>query len=162
VRDAEPDKSDAFWLAELLRVDDAGPLWGPDELAAIFEHQLSAPVDFDLSVMGGEPPTDLAAQLARQDPPIASFRDLFGHPHPPVDVLERTKQFAKQCRRRPAGPLPAEIATVLYLLSIVVAMTRGERRISKLDDEALRASLDWALEQPWLDAATRDLLLEGY
>jgi hypothetical protein len=76
-------------------------------------------------------------------------------------LLELTRRFAKACRSRTGAPLPDEIATVLYFASIVAAMLRCGRRISKLDDEALVHALDWALDQPWLDASMRDLLCRG-
>jgi hypothetical protein len=92
---------------------------------------------------------------------IRTFRELFQHPHPPVEFLEATKRFAKRCRNQPESPLPDEITTLLYFLAIVVARTRCGVRISGLDGEALRTGLDWALEQPWLDPTVRELLREG-
>ncbi len=135
--------------------------WGPEELAAILSHQLSAPVEFDFTYLGAE-----ASQCARtlspaKGPPVRSFNDLLHHTDPPVELLEWTKQFAKDCRKRPDGPLPDEIATVLYYLSIVAAMTKCRRRISRLDDSSLRYALEWALDQPWLDEPSRELFGEG-
>jgi hypothetical protein len=91
-------------------------------------------------------------------PAIKTFRDLLRHSHPPVELLELTKRFAKRCRSCPDSPLPDEVATVLYFLAIVVAQTKCRARISGLDGEALRHGLDWALGQSWLDADIRRLL----
>ena len=54
-----------------------------------------------------------------------------------------------------------EVASVLYLLAIVVARRRCGRQISGLDAESLRYGLDWAQRQPWLDEATRGLFREA-
>ena len=72
-----------------------------------------------------------------------------------------TKQFAKACRNDPHGPLPDEVATVLYFSSIVVAINRCGCRITKMDDRSLEFSLSWALRQPWLDESTRGILRGG-
>lgn len=150
----DPTKS----LASLLDLSDAaGDLWMPDELGAILEHQLDAPLAADLGRF--EPGLDARLAALRPDgPPIRTFRDLFSHPRPPVELLDATKRFAKHCRNHARNVLPVEVASVLYLLSIVVAMRRCGQRISGLDAESLRYGVDWARKQPWLNAATRSLL----
>jgi hypothetical protein len=136
-------------------------LWQPEELEAMLQHQLSAPLEFDFSYLGREATRRLDVLGSSQGPPIATFHDLLHHRSPPVKLLEITKEFAKACRTRSDRLLPNEIAAMLYLLSIVVARTRCGRRITKLEDDALRHSLDWALKQPWVDESTRELLREG-
>lgn len=66
------------------------------------------------------------------------------------------------CRKRPERLLPEEIAAVLYTLSVLAARTKCKRQMSKLDDHALRDAVEWALQQPWVDDSTRELLREGY
>lgn len=151
--------NDVNSLTQMMDLDSGGPkLWRPAELGAILDHQLAAPLECDLGGLD----KGLAGRLAAAGgPPIKSFRDLLHHPHPPVELLELTKRFGKACRNHPDSPLPDEIATVLYFLSIVVAITRCGRRITKMDDPSLRYSLDWALKQPWLDEATRRRFEEG-
>jgi len=78
-----------------------------------------------------------------------------------VELLELIQKFAKRCRKGPESAVPDEVSTILYLLSITVARTKCHARISRLDDESLRASLQWALAQSWLDGETRQLFLEG-
>ena len=155
------ENAPAETLAELMNLEaDASP-WSPDELVAILRHQLAAPVQFDLTYLEKKRPPSLDTLHSVQGPPIASFRDLFHHPHPPIELLRSTKEFAKTSRSRSEAPLPEEIATLLYLLSIVAAVTRLGRRITKLDDQGLRHALEWALDQPWVDDRTRALLQEG-
>jgi hypothetical protein len=91
-----------------------------------------------------------------------NYENTFQHPHPPIEWLEATRQFAKTCRTNPEGPIPDEIATLLYALSIAVALTKCQRRITKLNDTGLRHCLGWAIAQTWVDADTRAVLYEGY
>ena len=155
-------QNDARFLAEVMGFDEAkSGLGQPQELAAMLRHQLDAPlaVDFDSLEPGLGRRVDALAPA--DGPPIRTFRDLFGHPCPPVELLDVTKRFAKAAARRPDAPLPEEITSLLYTLSIVVGMTRCGQRITTLDDRQLRRRLDWAVAQPWVDTATRGLLREG-
>ena len=152
---AEPDS-----LARLLDLNDEA-LWEPGELGDVLRHQLDAPVDFDLSRLGPAPGETLRSIHQSGMAPIHSFRDLFDHEKPPVSLLKWTKQFARSCRSREEGGLPDEVATVLYFLAIVTAMTKCEKRISGLDDESLKYGLRWALRQRWLDGPTRRILQRG-
>jgi len=166
MKDDDVHNSDPQSLTQMMSLD-AGDekLWSPEELGAILEHQLSAPLECDL----GRLDSGLARRLREVNSaahpegtrPLKSFRDLLSHPSPPLKLLELTKQFAKACRNNPHGPLPDEIATVLYFSSIAVAMTRCGQRITKMDDRSLEFSLNWALRQPWLDEASRGILQEG-
>jgi hypothetical protein len=153
----------ASWLAQMMDLDDVDQVpWKPDELEAILKHQLSASLQSDFSYLEDQPPQPSDTLGSAEDPPMESFNDLLHHPRPPVALLERAKEFARTCRKRPDCLLPEEIAALLYILSIVVARTRCQCRITKLDDHALRDAVDWALEQSWVDEPTRELLRESY
>jgi len=154
--------SDPRLLARLMDVG-AGPgrLWQPGELGAVFQHQLSAVIQFDLGGLDQSLANRVRNLSAAEGLLIKSFRDLFCHPHPPVELLDLTKDFAKACKNHPDSPLPGEVASVLYFLSIAVAMAKCGARISQLDDDSLRTGLEWASGQPWLDEQTRNLLVEG-
>ena len=157
------EHSQSHLLAGIMDLElDRVALWQPQELAAIWQHQLAAPLAFDFSFLDEEVTRCAETFTGASGPPLRTFGDLFAHPAPPVQLLEQTKRFAKQCRLRPDGPLPAEIATLLYVLSIVSARTKGDKQISGLGDEALRYSLHWSLAQPFLDARTRRWLEEGF
>ena len=154
--------SDPHGMAALLDTGSGEErIWHPDELEAILKHQLSAPIEVDLVSLERHLAARLRLAAASQGLLLKSFGDLLHHPNPPLELLKLTKDFAKACRLSRGGPLPREIATVLYFASIVVAMVRCRRRITRLDDADTRQGVEQCLAQSWLDAATRQLLEDG-
>jgi hypothetical protein len=133
-------------------------LWHPEELAAIFRHQMSAPILVDLG--GFDPAT--AARLKTlsqaQSLLLKSFLDLFLHPVPPIELLSLTKDFAKGNMDQPESSLPNEVAAVLYYASIAAAFVRLDQRISQLSDSDLQRGLSWAKGLPWVDKHIQQLL----
>jgi hypothetical protein len=146
-------------LINLSLVEDR--LWRNEDLAAIFLHQLGASLILDL---GGFDPlaSDRVKRLcAARDLPLKSFKDLFHHPAPPRELLVLTKNFAKANMVRTESPVPGEIATALYYLSIAAGMVHLGVRISKLSDSDMRRSLTWIKGRPWIDGETSKLLDEA-
>ena len=135
------------------------PLWASAELGAIFQHQMNSPLEPDLAQMD---PTlrDRIGPLTVGGEPLHTFGDLFRHPHPPLELLQATKQFAKYSRTLDES-LPRELATVLYFLAIAAAWTKHRRRITALDGEPLLNGLAWARQQPWLDEPSRAIVVEA-
>ena len=149
-------------LADLIDFGREEQLWTDEDLESILQHQLDTQIDFDLTQFGDSRVENLRQQLGSvEGPAILTFRDLLQHPSPTIELLDAARRFAKLCRSRAEGPLPDEIATVLYFASAVAAMDKCGQRISRLDDDGLRYALDWALEQPWLDDSLRDLFRRG-
>jgi hypothetical protein len=149
-------------LAEMLSLDQrVGQIWQPEELAAILRHQLGARLDVDLGDLSEAyaiaTPQGEAGRLRWE----VTFGELLSHPKPALPLLERAKRFAKACKSHPDGPLPTEVATVLYFACIIVAQLRCGKRISALDDESLIAGMEWALAQNWLDEAIRILFINA-
>jgi hypothetical protein len=141
--------------------DDPARVWRPEELQAIYRHQMSAALQFDL---GAEDPAlgpKVKALADAQGLLLKSFQDLLYHPNPPLELLKLTKDFAKRHQERPDSPLPREIATVLYFASIAVAMLRCGQRITTLGDAALRKGFEWVLARPWVDERARELMRDG-
>ena len=71
---------------------------------------------------------------AAQEPALRSFNDLLHHPNPPLELLDKTKEYAKACRNRPeSATRRRKSAKVLYYASIVAAMIEDARngRINK-------------------------------
>ena len=151
-------KSEPQRLAAFLELDpEPGRLWRPEELAAIFKHQLAAPVQLDLA----EGTAGKVAARPSGFPEIRTFDDLFHCPKPPIELLKAVKEFAKANRDHPASALPNEVATVLYYASVILARWRCGEVITALNDAELRAGITWAIAQRWVDARTRSLLREA-
>jgi hypothetical protein len=152
-------KSRAKKLASLLAAGEEGHyLWRPEELAAIFRHQMAAPIMVDLGTFDASSAERLQREGAQRGLLLKSFSDLFLHPTPPLELLTLIKDFAKANRDHPGSALPPEIAAALYYVSLAAALVRLDRRISSLSDADLRRGLQLTLQQGWLDLPTRELL----
>lgn len=134
-----------------------GSAWQDGDLAAVLRHQMAAPLRADLATLPGVVPEQVERLAGAADPPVHCFRDLLGHPAPPVGLLELTKRFAKRARRRPGTALPDGVAAVLYFGSILAARDRAGASISDLSAAQLEDGRRWLWSQPWLDPATRAL-----
>jgi hypothetical protein len=157
------NESDPRLLASLIAGsdDDIGErIWQAGELAAILRHQMNTPLQVDLAALNGAAGR-LKDEAAAAGLLLMSFGDLLEHPQPPLKLLKMMKDFAKASRISPVGAMPREIATVIYFASILVAMAKRSRRITTLDDKALRDAIRWALAQPWLDGISRKVFLDG-
>ena len=162
MKDRDLEKTDPKLLAEVMGIGtEESDLWAPEDLGAILRHQLAAALADELAPLDAHVGEKLEAHRSAGGPALATFGDLLHHPRPPVALLELTKEFARWSKSHPLTPLPGRVATILYVTSIVVARTRRAARISKMDDQALRVGVLWALEQSWLDEPLRRLLTEG-
>jgi hypothetical protein len=116
-------RSDPERLARVFAVTlDDHPTYRREELGPILQHQLSATIEFDLGSLDPGSQRLLRAAAACSEPGgIRTFRDLFFHDHPPTQLLQLTKDFAKNHLNHPDSPLPPEIAVILYYASIIAA-----------------------------------------
>jgi hypothetical protein len=155
-------KSRAKKLATLMATgEERADLWRPEELAAIFRHQMSAPVMVDLGTFDPRTATRLRTLSEAQGLLLRSFDDLFHHSAPPIELLELVKDFAKANMDHPESGLPGEIAAALYYASIAAALVRLDARISQLPDADLQRGLRWAMGQAWLDEKAKELLTQA-
>lgn len=154
-------KSDPVALSKLMEIDDtAEHLWDQNDLAEIWQHQLDAPLDFDLAGDDARQKQRISSLSVTAIRPPKTFRDLLHHPNPPVELLRLAKEFAKASPKDKNRPLPQQIATALYYASIVAAFVHAES-ISTLKESELREGMRWAVAQSWLDKPTHALFEEG-
>jgi hypothetical protein len=119
----------------------------------ILRHQLAVPLAVDL----GDPAEEAKSALGSARILPMTFAELLHHRAPPVAMLQRIKRFAKARKSNPNGPLPEEVATVLYYAAIAVALKRCQQRITSMDDAALLAGCRWVLLQAWVDDDTKSI-----
>jgi hypothetical protein len=153
------DNLDPRSLAQLIDLDASPkPLWDSHELGSILRHQLTAPLQLQLS-QDQAPPA--ISPRAHSDPAASlsqSLRDLLADAHAPVGLLVTIKDFAKKHAAHIGSPLPQEVSRVIYLLAIAAAMVHCHRRITRQDDAELAKGLEWAGLQEWVEQGERDLL----
>ena len=150
-----PPKSLAAFLAA---GEERARLWRPEELGAIFRHQMSAPILVDLGGFDPSTAARLKTLSGAQSLLLKSFLDIFLHPVPPIELLTLTKDFAKGNMDQPDSSLPNEVAAVLYYLSIAAAFVRLGRRISQLGDAEFKRGLEWCKGKPWVETPLQRLL----
>ena len=159
---SEPQYTDSRLLLELT--DPNAPtarMWSEDELCDLLQHQLSASLVVDLEHLG-QLQMLAAAQLGEgARPPIRSFRDLFQHESPPIELLRLVKTFAQKLLRSPDPTLPRQIALLLYDAAILSARVHYQQRITRIPDDTLRQSAMELLSSPWMDEALGKLLSRG-
>jgi hypothetical protein len=92
---------------------------------------------------------------------LKSYSDLFRHSLPPLDLLVIVKEYAKAASVTSDGPLPPEVARVLYFTCLAAAWVRHRACISSLTAAELRAGFDWVLDRPWADPIIKDLCTQA-
>jgi hypothetical protein len=132
-------------------------VWQPHELGAILHHQLSAPLQVELGELrlGIAGPGTGEAGIS-----LMSFGELLHHSSPPVQVLEMMKDVAKCSLSIPNALLPAEVATVLYFCSILIAMARCGQSITTLGRDSIINGGEWILAQAWVEPSLKALCQE--
>ena len=143
-------------LAQMLDLSsDPNTRWSDDDLAAIWRHQGTLPLATLFSDQQWQDATDEFASTQESD--SVTMQDLFANPRPPISLLQRLKQLAKQNARSAGEAFPADVAAALYFGSIAMALVCHEQRISRADDEVLRNGFSLMMRQIWLDDRAIDL-----
>src|SRR6266545_5581568 len=93
----DPFRTSSSQLAPLfeLKDEDVQTLWRPDELGAIWQHQITASFAFDLGGLNDLLAAELDALVTPAGQTVKTFAELLQHPNPPVVLLDVVKQFAK-------------------------------------------------------------------
>ena len=157
-----PHSGWAELLALGLKADDE---WTPGELEAALDEQISVPMEFELAALRQADANALRARAAAHGLVLKNLHDLFQHHKPPKELLVMAKDYFKANIDRPQPGLPADVARVLYYLTIAVAWLRLHERISTLSDAQILSALDWVRQQRWVGdellaltaATTKDL-----
>lgn len=145
------------FLRQAARADEPD-CWTASDLAAVFKHQWAAPLGVDLSALEARAAERLKTVAEARGLVLNSFGDLFRHEHPPLALLEMSKDFAKRNIYSENRVLPRHVARVLYFLSIASALARCRVRISSLSDDELRTGLSWAASCDWIPDDARQIL----
>jgi hypothetical protein len=153
-------------VSALLRLDEsASEKWEAEDLRQMVQHQMAAPLEFDLcSVKLSEAEQQMAAELLNTagSSGTTTFGDLFRSPTPPLELLRLSQKFFKTnlTSHRDGSP-EYKVAYVFYLLSIVAARVRHGVKISRLPDKDLLHVIKSVAGWSWIDEEIRQLLAEG-
>ncbi len=149
-------------LARVLALDEqASPIWDPGELQAIWQHQLGASIETDLSGVVSSLAGEFEKSAELKPLRGMTFAQLLSHPQPPVILLKLTKEFAKQTLRDSEEAQLKEIASALYYASYAAGISRCGQRIGSLDESEMKLGFKWAAERPWLDEKNQALFHEA-
>lgn len=158
--------SDAARLLRLLDVNENTSInWQWADVEAMFQHQLSAPLDFDLSGEVAHGATTVAALkelTVAGHAGIKTFGTLFLHDEPPVGLLKLSKDFFKRtAKAHPKDSDEHQVAYMCYLLSVIVARLRQRKRLTNLKDSEFLPGIEWALKQDWAGKTIHKVLSEA-
>jgi len=155
-------KSDPRSLADLLALaQGSGGESDENVLAAVLDDELTKPVRFELCAVSGAQAAGARLAASAEGLLVKSLGDLLQHPHPPLELLVLTKAYARANLQHPDGPLPHDVALVLYFACIAAAMVRCGRRITQLGADSLRQGLAWAAGRRWVTGHTQAILQEA-
>lgn len=156
----EPSFDDAEAVRRLLDTElSADRLWDAVERADILEHQLAAPLAVDVQLLGSAAALRAAELCESVQPPIRSFRDLFGHPAPPWELLMIVARLAHHELTAAEPVLERNIARLFYFLAIGVARTRCSRDlVTEMTTAEIREALRSLAAAQWVDPLTAEAL----
>ncbi len=138
-------------LADFLRHAHSPGVWSKSDFAALWAHQLSTPLWSELASQKSSPQSALGDASEEQ----LTFGTALLVAKVPLPLLLSVKQYAQSHREAETSVLPAEIALMLYYLSLATAWALHRERITSMNDESLREGWRWATRQEWIDSRTR-------
>jgi hypothetical protein len=149
---------DPVTLSELFSVgeEDRPRAWTAEVLREVLSHQLRAALVYDLGSVGALRDAEALGQQG-----VRTFADLMLHESPPLDLLRLAKDYFKSSLVSEHGPLPPDVARLLYYAVIGVAGLRHGQSISSLTKEELTRGLKWAASRDWADEPLRAVLDEA-
>jgi hypothetical protein len=163
-------------LARLFSLDErSDALWTPEEIGAIWQHQLSACIQSELSPetpaspLASHPKDQHAGKdaVAPRSAPLShspqpkTFGELFAEPNPSLELLKQTKNLAKRMVKDATDKQFKDVAAALYYASYAAGLVRDQKRLGGLGDEDLKRGFKWLLAQTWLDESTHNLIAQA-
>jgi hypothetical protein len=136
-------------------------LWTTGEMRAMWQHQLHAPIEIDLSTV---PTVNISALRRNRETEQfleKSFENLLRHNKAPVALLKGTKDFAKEIFKEAEDPQLKEIAASLYYSSYAAGLVFHNQRLGGMHRKELAGGFDWVLGREWVDEETKKLISEA-
>ena len=149
-------------LARVLAQDQPdATLWAQQEMQAMWEHQMLAPIETDLDIAKPPDSSHVSDSVEAAGFVGKSFRYLLENSNAPLALLKLTKDFAKRTFKEAEDSQLKEIAAALYYASYAAGLTHCNQRLGGMETLELRGGFDWAIGRSWLDEQTKKLLSEG-
>lgn len=126
----------------------------------MWQHQLESPLEFE---SGSDPArgSDAAPELPLLREGCRTYGELLHGSASSIEWLTLVKDFAKAHLVSKVECLPRDLARGLYYSTIACALVQHGESISRLERSELVTGFRWMIDQPWLDSATRALIVEG-
>ena len=140
----------------------ADEIWSADELAQIWEHLNTSSLDDVLHAHCPQIAVTYAGLTVLDGHALASLRDLWQHPQPPLDLVQALKHDAKHAAAssndRPHGNgLPRPINGAIYTLCVAAAWLQRGHRITRESDARFRSNLEFVIKADWTDETAKAL-----
>jgi len=149
-------------LAKLLDLNDEDPSpWSDEQLTASFEYHLARPLTDCVAQVSPRLAAGMSLMASSDIDPIVTLHDLFMHPAPPIDVVRAVKDWATFRMQNKDSDTPPQIAPVIYLSAVAVALLRCDERITRSDDSDLEVTLRQALSASWVAKLVRNLFKDA-
>lgn len=159
---ASLDQAGLQRLAKLLDLNDEEPSpWSDEQLTASFEHHLTLPLKECLTEVSPRVAAGLVLVSSNDVAPIVTLNDLLNHSSPPVDVLRAVKDWATFSMQNKGADTPPQIAPVIYLCAVAVALLRCNERITRSDNADLEVTFRQALGASWISKPVHRLFQEA-
>jgi len=153
MRDDLPHISGDTRLSRVTATFESAGQWRPDELGAMFSHQLDTDLAVDLLDGLPGPEKERLSAVAAAIPDLRTFRDLLLHARPPAELLVLARAFARRpSTARHAGPPSA----ILRALDVAIGATARLHAVPGVDLPST-AELSWLAGLTWAEQAARDL-----
>jgi DNA-directed RNA polymerase specialized sigma24 family protein len=156
--DQQPSGS---WATVLERSDDENEAWSMEDLASIWRHQLTQPVNCLLGSSATCNSMETGAPERDNEQAAPTLQNVLFDDDPSFETLERLKKLGRNRLKQKSNRLPGQIAWAIYIACIAAALPRWRNEITDLSDQELRTNLEMASTCSWLDSKTRSLAATG-